>query len=106
MKVLRIALLVSFVALVALLSSPPPSLARTQASVRPIVDSVRNQMSDRLRALLVRTDSARAAQRLCPMPVAVPDSQRLAKMPTVSDTTHQYSMPLAKPGCVNNLFRK
>ncbi len=46
---------------------------------------------------------ARPAKR-CPMPVAVPDTGRVEQMPHVTpDSTRRRPMPVAPPGCVNDL---
>lgn len=51
-------------------------------------------------------DSLPSTRRLCPMPIAVPDSARLERILQVtSDTTRHDAMPIVKPQCVNPLRR-
>jgi hypothetical protein len=51
-------------------------------------------------------DSLPPTRRLCPMPIAAPDSARLERILQVtSDTTRHDPMPIVKPQCVNPLRR-
>ena len=52
----------------------------------------------------VAPDSTRRVVRTCPMPILVPDTTHLERMPLAPiDTVRRYAMPVARPACGNPL---
>jgi len=83
--------------------------ARMSAQVQPpatrfvpprFLLQIRPPQPDTSRPRLLRLPPS--ATLLCPMPVAVPDTATLERMPTAHADPHD-SMPVARPGCTNPL---
>ena len=111
--------------LIALLLGAADSLSAQTFSVRDLFaqgdarrqDSTAMKDATRMRGLLglpvrngsatvVRVDTLRvAALERCPMPVATPDTTRLARLPVDRrDSSRVIAMPSARPACVNSFM--
>ena len=78
--------------------APPPPIRFTPPQFRLQIRPSQPDTSVRLFAQLLPS-----AVRQCPMPVAVPDSASLERMPTARLEPAHDPMPIERPGCVNPL---